>query len=210
MGSEMCIRDRSMKKYLPWLLLLASPVVLWKGCEAYDASRFAGVGQVAPDEPVQSPTRVAAFLHQGLEVIPLAEFSATARVLSARDYSDDVDGDLVPVDLALGWGEMSDWENIRRVKLAQRHRYYNWRVDDWFLPREVIETSSANMHFVPADAEVRSVLMKARRRDVVSFSGYLVQIRGAEKNWASSTTREDTGSYACEVVFIETFEILAL
>lgn len=199
-----------MKKYLPWFLLLASPVVLWKGCDAYDASRFAGVGQVAPDEPLQSPTREAAFLHQGLEVIPLADFSATARVLSATDYSDDVDGDLVPVDLALGWGEMSDWQNLKKVKVGQRHRYYNWQVDDWFLPREVMERSSANMHFVPADQEVQDALMDAGRGDVVSFSGYLVQIRGAQKNWASSTTREDTGSYACEVVFIESFQILEL
>ena len=199
-----------MKKYLPWLLLLASPVALWKGYHAYDASRFAGVGQVAPDEPFQASTRTGPFTHQGAQVIPLAEFSATARVLSATDYSDDVDGDLVPVDLALGWGEMSDWENLQKVKVGQRHRYYNWQVDDWFLPREVIAASSANMHFVPADAEIQRALMQAGRGDVVSFSGYLVQIRGAQKNWASSTSRQDTGSYACEVVFVESFQVLEL
>lgn len=199
-----------MKKYLPWILLLASPVVLWKAYKGYDASRFDGAGQVAPKEPWQRPTTLAPFTHRGVEVLPLAEFSATARVLSATDYSDDVDGDLLPVDLALGWGEMSDWENLQKVKVGQRHRYYSWQVKDWFLPRKIIETSSANMHFVPSNGGIQDRLMDASRGDVVSFSGYLVQIRGAEKNWASSTTRKDTGAYACEVVFIEAFEILEM
>lgn len=197
-----------MRKRLPYLLLLAVPLLLWKACGAYDANRFGGIGIVAPDPPEQWDTDVAPFWHQGVQIEPMANFSATARVLSAKHYSGERDGEAVPVDLALGWGEMSDWAVLKEVTVGQRHRYYNWRVKDWILPREVIETSSANMHFVPADAAIQDRLEDAGRGDVIRFSGYLIQIHGAEGPWSSSMTRDDVGARACEVVFLESFEIL--
>src|SRR3982750_735701 len=39
---------------------------------------------------------------------PLATFSVDARVLHRRNYRYDAGAALVPVDLALGWGVMSD------------------------------------------------------------------------------------------------------
>lgn len=59
------------------------------------------------------------------------------------------------------------------------------------------------MHMVPADAAVARALKRVRVGDVVTLDGYLIE---ADKpggwKWRSSLTREDTGSGACELVYV--------
>jgi len=50
-----------MKKHLPWVLLLASPVVFYGSDKGFGASCFEDVGQVVPGEPWRSPTTLAPF-----------------------------------------------------------------------------------------------------------------------------------------------------
>lgn len=194
-----------MKKWLPWLLLLLLPVVGVKGWRAWDQARFEGSGQVAPEAPWQQSVDERPFSHGPWILTPLARFSVAARVLHAKDYRGERDGDVVPVDLALGWGGMSDRRVLEHFRFGQQNRYYTWRVDSWVLPQREIVRSSANMHLVPATPEIEAELLKARRGDVVSFWGSLVRIGGAEQPWISSQTREDDGARACEVVYVEAF-----
>lgn len=70
-------------------------------------------------------------------------------------------------------------------------------------PRE-IETFSANMHLIPADAAVARALGNIRKGQTVSVSGYWVEVRGGDGwGWRSSLTREDTGQGACELIFVQ-------
>src|SRR5262249_50486434 len=66
-------------------------------------------GVLAPDEPRQSTLEhVATIAHGHWTLTPRAEYDITARILSREDYSFDALSDLIPEDLALGWGAMSD------------------------------------------------------------------------------------------------------
>lgn len=190
--------------------LVLSPFLLWRACAMVDARRFQGEGAVAPDEPLQRVAHGAPFLHGAVWVTPKAEFSATARVLSAHDYRRDVDGDIVPVDLALGWGPLSDAALVLQMHIGQHSRYLSWHAPSGFpLSGQTIIRSSANMHMVPATDEIRAQLLRLRRGQVVAFSGALVDISGGALSWHSSMSREDSGSYACEVVFTETLRVIA-
>jgi hypothetical protein len=55
---------------------------------------------------------------------PVARFHLEARVLGKRVYRADRAADLAPVDLALGWGRMSDTRVLERIRLWQDHRFY--------------------------------------------------------------------------------------
>lgn len=161
---------------------------------------------VSPGEaPLQTavasmqPFRLAA-----AELQPLAGFSVDARVLSRKDYSLGREADLSPTDLALGWSRMRDDMVLSRLDISQSSRWYRYR---WQgrppLPPGEIAISSANMHMIPADATVAAALRRVRAGDDVRIDGWLVEARSPDGwRWRSSTSRQDTGGGACEVVYV--------
>jgi hypothetical protein len=169
-----------------------------------------GPGVIAPEKPVQVRIQnPEPFRHKSYTITPLAEFDITARVLSRKNYRWDKDADLAPMDLALGWGRMSDESVLQSLTITQQFRWYRWSTKKFVIPKEEIEQHSANMHLVPADRSVRKEMKRTRTGDLVQFSGYLIGAKnGNGRTWTSSLTRTDTGNHACELVWVEEFEIL--
>ena len=164
--------------------LVAVPVLGWRACQWQDARRFAGSGPVAPDAPVQIDGTGAPFRHGDAFITPLASFEARARVLSARDYRREEDGDIVPVDLALAWGPLSEASLALGLRVGQSNRYFSWHAPgDYPLGKLDIVRHAANMHIVPADAAVKATLLRVQRGDVVEFEGDLVDITGGVRPW---------------------------
>lgn len=192
-----------------WALLL--PVLLalaW--CQYEQRPLLRPPGVLATDPPLQLALDApVAALHKGdFAIKPLSRFSLSARVLSRADYRWDNDAKISPVDLALGWGRMSDSTILDKMELSQSGRFFHWHVKDLPIPeREIIE-SAANMHLIPADAIVEREIKRTRSGNVVSFDGYLVEADGpGGYRWISSLTRSDSGAGACELVWVEHFSI---
>jgi hypothetical protein len=65
------------------------------------------------------------------------------------------------------------------------------------------------MHMIPADANVRKTLQSIKAGNIVRLQGYLVEAKTADGwRWKSSLTREDTGRGACELVLVQSVEVL--
>jgi len=169
-----------------------------------------GPGVTAPENPVQASIQnPVPFEHKKYTVTPLAQFDLTARVLSRKDYRWDRDSRLSPIDLALGWGRMSDEAVLEHIKISQQFRWYRWTIKEFPIPKREIEEHSANMHMAPADRAVRKRMMRIRKGDIVKIGGYLIGVLGEDgRRWTSSLTRTDTGNHACELVWVERFEIV--
>lgn len=169
-------------------------------------------GVLVADAPAQlAIDRDVALPHKaGMTITPLAMFSLSARVLGRADYRYDDGAKIAPVDLALGWGRMSDSSVLEKVDISQSIRFYHWQVREFPIPeREIIE-SSANMHLIPADDSVARAIDRTRVGDVVTLDGYLVRVDGPKGyRWTSSLTRSDSGDGACELVYVEHFAIEA-
>jgi hypothetical protein len=134
----------------------------------------------------------------------LAGFSIEARVLSREDYRRGREAEYSPLDLALGWGRMTDDAVLSRLDIRQGGRWYrySWR-DQPPIPVHEIVRSSANMHLVPANDAVATALQGIERGDRVRIDGWLVQIDAADGwRWRSSLTREDSGGGACELIYV--------
>ena len=90
-----------------------------------------GPGVIAAADPVQDEISHAAPIEKnGYQLMPLAEFQAQARVLSSTSYHMDRESDLAPVDLALGWGRMSDEAILKDIQISQSGRFYFWHTVD--------------------------------------------------------------------------------
>lgn len=168
-------------------------------------------GVLAAEVPVQVDLDHGAQLQRGDTTLTTrAHFDITARVLSRKDYSSGADGELVPLDLALGWGRMSDSAVLAQIDIRQSNRFYYWHVESFPIPRREIETSSANMHMIPADDDVKRQLEQIRPGQLMRIEGFLVDAsRPGGWHWNTSLTRNDTGAGACELVYVERVDAAA-
>jgi len=197
-----------MKKLL-FILLIAG--FGWNSLSKLDSVSY-GPGVLVVHAPVQEEITSASSLnYNDYEITPLTTFKIKARVLARENYMFGRESDLSPVDFALGWGNMSDESVLEKINISQSGRWYYWQVDTFPIPRREIETHSANMHLIPANDNIEESIDKVRKGDIIKLSGYLVKVSAKDGwNWSSSLSRDDTGNRACELIWVENFEIVQL
>jgi hypothetical protein len=166
-------------------------------------------GVLVPEEPQQSAASISDWDREGFRIHPLAHYSIRARLIGKESYWIDSGAKLAPVDLAVAWGPLSDSAVLSELSWAQGNRFLEWRVpeDKMPLPFQDVNSHTANIHIVPATPAILSSIRWTRTGSIVQLSGYLIEAthpQGA-KPWRSSLTRTDTGSGACELMWVEQF-----
>lgn len=166
-------------------------------------------GVTAPNPPRQtSMTKAPVFVRDDFVVRPIASFEIDARILGKERYRFGRGAKISPVDLALGWGPMSDQSIIDEITITQSRRFYWWKVKRYPIPRRQIVENSANMHMIPSSEHVRDQLMALKEGALVRIEGYLVNVTSEDFVWRTSTTRKDAGAGACEIVWVERLQQL--
>lgn len=142
------------------------------------------------------------------EIVPLATYSLTARVLSKEQYRFDDVADISPIDLALGWGPMSDQSILDKLDISQGERWYFLYPKTASVSLPALMQRSSNMHMVPADGSIKRRLKGLRVGEVIDLSGYLIGVReGGRWIWVTSLTNTQTGAGACKVFWVEHLSI---
>lgn len=166
--------------------------------------------ELLPADPLAAPVQRdlpagPQFSLSGIPARALAEYAISGRVLSSTRYRLGRSAALAPFDLALGWGRMTEPAVVDRLVIHQGGRWYFWSYrGDPPLPLREIETSSANLHLIPADAAVARALRRASTGQAIALRGYLVELRAADGwQWRSSMSREDTGDGSCELLYVQ-------
>jgi hypothetical protein len=192
------------------LIIALASMGLWQG---YNNWQLRPVhprdGPVAPDDPRQTDVGEEPVTTLGRwQLTPRARYDITARILSREDYHFDLLSDLIPEDLALGWGPMSDNRVLGAFEITQGARFYTWVPRQPLpIPRQAVIEHSANTHVIPADAAVRRQLKRLRVGQVVHLTGFLVNaVRDDGAYINTSLTRSDSGPGSCEVVLVEEVE----
>jgi hypothetical protein len=191
-------------------LLILAVAGLWQG---YENWRLRPVrpsdGTIAPDDPRQTDIeapRITVLGHWRLTA--RAQYDITARILGREDYRFDQLAELIPEDLALGWGAMSDNRVLEAFEITQGARFYSWRPKHELpIPRQAVIEHTANTHVIPANTVVAGQLKRLRVGEVVHLTGYLVN--GVRQDGAylnTSLTRSDSGPGSCEVMLVEKVE----
>jgi hypothetical protein len=194
------------------LAIVALAVAAYGGWHwwSYERPVHRAPGIVVPDEPVQinlDPPQP--FEAKGYTFLKRAKFDITARLLRKEVYRVDGGASVAPVDLGVGWGPLSDSAMLDGLEFSQMGRFFYWQPHDvdFPLPKPVLISHLAQMHVIPADASVESRLKKLRPGQIVTASGYLVDVRGPHGfAWNTSLSRTDIGDGACELFWVETLD----
>ncbi len=159
--------------------------------------RGAPVQRTYPRQSDYFPSR------DGFSLSRLAQYRIRARVLSTKRYRDQ-NARLAPIDMALGWGPMSDTSVLTSLDVSQGNRLYfvEWK-ETPPLPEQTLQVHSANVHLIPANKEVGAFLSKVKEGALVDFRGALVEARKDHFRWRSSLRRDDTGNGSCEILYVE-------
>lgn len=184
--------------------------VVWKFYTHSDQVTL-GPGVLAREVPYQENINSSVKHTIGdFTITELAKFRIKAKILSKKNYSFDRESDLSPTDLALGWGNMSDEAILEKIDISQSGRFYRWHVDSFHIPRNEIETHSANMHLIPATDSVARDIDRVRKGEIIELSGNLVEALSNSEGWRwkSSLTRNDTGAGACELILVESIRVI--
>lgn len=167
-------------------------------------------GVLVKDQPEQVIIKNASsWTKDEFTITPLAEFYVKARVLGYENYRLGIESKISPVDLALGWGSMSDQFYLDQIEITQRNRWYYWKTKSLPAPQDIITANSANMHIIPASEKIEVALNEIRRGSVIELKGYLVTVNTGEGwTWKSSLSRKDSGEGACEVFWVDKFTLI--
>ena len=162
-------------------------------------------GVLIASEPVQVAINDEPEIEYGeYHLKQLALLSIDARVLHRKTYGYDRSAKLVPVDLALGWGPMSDQAVLNRMKISQSMRFYWYQYQTPPIPKDEIISHSTNLHVIPATSGIGSFCKSLRQGELVHLEGKLVEATGPEiGTWRSSLSRTDSGNGACELMLVE-------
>jgi hypothetical protein len=189
------------------LAVIAAVILAWSAYDRWTAPLTYPPGVLVDKDPVQTPIGPddKPFEYGHFHLQPLAHFVIDARVLHRKIYRYDRQAALVPVDLAVGWGPMSDQAVLDQLEISQSARFfwYQWQRQPP-IPREQIVSHATNLHLIPADRAIARKCSSLRSGNLVHLSGLLVEATGPEiGTWRSSLSRTDDGNGACELVWVE-------
>ena len=166
-------------------------------------------GILVAEKPQQADLQPSVFKLDDYQLTRKASFEIRARVLSKEPYYLNRTADLSPIDLALGWGVMSDSAVLNKIDISQSSRWYRTKYElPSPIPEQQIIFNSSNMHMIPASKSIERSLKKLRKGDIVLIQGYLVDVdHDSGWYWRSSMSRNDTGDGSCELVFVESMSV---
>lgn len=197
-----------MKKFFILLFISITGILVYSYWPEKELRHPAGI--LAPDDPVQVavPDPIS-WKKDEYTITALAEFKIKAFVLSTNSFSMSKAAELSPMDLALGWGPMSNQAIIDGLDISQSNRWYHWKAKVLVIPAKEINTHSANMHIIPANEDVEEKLVGLYKGCIIEMRGYLVSVKGEDGwHWESSLRRDDTGGGACELVWAEELKVI--
>ena len=184
------------------LVLLIAAGIIWFVCR-YRMPELPG--NLINEAPVQKNVRDYK-LHTiaGCDVTVMATYSVKGLVHGWLAYDDRLRTKLCPIDLALGWGPMSNTNLLQTFYISQEYRRVYWDTPMLPMRREDVERNLANIHVCPADNTILAQIRALRDGDLVQLDGYLVRFNGPDGwSWVSSTTRADTGKDSGEIMYVK-------
>jgi len=191
------------------IAFIVALVAAWFVYHRINAPNTYPPGVLLAGEPEQhDPQYDVSFDYKNFHLKPLAAFVIDARVLHRKIYRYDSQASLAPVDVAVGWGPMSDQGVLDRLSISQSARFYFYEYKNPPpIPKDEIISHSTNMHLIPSTDAIASECKSLRSGELIHLSGLLVQATGPGiATWTSSLSRTDSGNGACELVWVEDLE----
>lgn len=144
----------------------------------------------------------------------VAEYSLSGRVVDVQNYKGShIRNQLSPKDIGMVWGFLATDESQEKIFWSSAgNRFLYWRVPDgtWYSQiggENAVTAHYSNNHLIPSDEATEKLIKKINKDDYVKIEGYLVNVNwkkddGSYFYWNTSTSRNDDGDGACEVIYV--------
>lgn len=167
-------------------------------------------GALVYQEPLQKEIETALFTFEadGAILIPEALFDVTGVVLGKKRYLPWGDYHMAPWDVGIGWGAMSDPDNLSQVSFWQRNRFMHYRYGAGAsVSKHTIIPNSSNIHIIPGNDIVKAQMADVKEGNLVRMTGFLVNVVDGETVLKTSLDRTDTGAGACEILYVQAIDL---
>jgi len=148
------------------------------------------------------------FERRGYVFAVIASFDAKARVVARDRSGGDRESEVAPIDLAIGWGRMSDSKVLKNVDVAISKRKLFSKSFDPQIPDSEVESSVFAIHATAADPEIDKQLAALRVGSLVKLTGFLVEARGADGWRWSGQARKLTPVANGNVLWVSSVEVV--
>lgn len=194
----------TMLKHIFLIIVLAVSYYLWDQRPIKH-----GVGVIAPDAPVvERGFQLAEHNIKHYTLQPKYRLKTTARVLSNKRYWFDEKSEIAPVDLVLGWDDLSDERILDQVKTPISRRDFKVDVIRPPLTFSEIRSKLLYMHAIPSNDRVAEQLKGVKSGHVLSIRGYIVDVYDrSDVLWASSRNGNIAKLDNSQYVLIESLEV---
>lgn len=142
-------------------------------------------------------------------ITPKFEISGTVRVIARNRYWFEDMSHISPIDLLLSWNRMSDEELLKRMLVKIDDRSYQVQMTKPPYQRGNIHEHLMMVHTIPASEQIQDKLKSLRRGQLVSFTGYIVDIEnrlGTE--WISPVRDKLPASRSSQWIWIESLSFV--
>jgi len=148
----------------------------------------------------------------------LMDYTVEGEVMGVRFYKEDK-APFGLVDAALAWGDILKPGIKENLEVTMEYRYcsYYYTYENSEISFYYLKTHMSNNHLIPGSEDIFNKIIKIKKGDSIKISGTLIHIKGEKREnnkiermeWGpSSTTLEDEGDKACEIILVETLEFV--
>jgi len=210
-----------------WALLV---LVIILAVSWYSRDRYKSAGEIDPESlavPVQTPVADATPIRFSRDaydftLTPLFDYTLTGLVLSAQDYdrwfSIYRTDKTFTKDICVLWGKTLQ-SKVHLDSAFEVEQDMRWCFFRFQRPLPFDATEMSNNHLIAATSVMRRQIGAIHGGDQVRIRGKLVNVKavatgriGSYDNpvlkWKTSTTRDDSGAGACEIILVESIEMI--
>jgi len=201
------------QSYLDLYILLPILIVIILLClyfTEWAVRQPSGVLVFLPPRILTPPLFKKAFSHKFYQIIPLADYKVTARVLGKELYRRGAEAGVSPIDLLFGWKNLSDTAYLKNFHFSVAKRWYMCRIRDASISVDELRPHLDNNHLIPATPDIEFQLKKARIGHIIYLEGMLVKVIGPKGfAWESPLSIGSTGgTKSCKIIYVVKFDIL--
>ena len=149
-----------------------------------------------------------------VDITIVANYTIYGRVVDRHRYfGGSVINNLSKIDLGIAWGFMATDEAQKHFKWSSYGtRFLRWKSQDLSWVDAHGGTTNigkfySNNHLIPDNSNIDKLLKMVKVNDYIKIDGYLVNADYTQGKytgyWHSSTSRDDQGDGACEIIYVK-------
>ncbi|MTI86611.1 MAG: hypothetical protein FH748_01440 [Balneolaceae bacterium] len=193
-----------MVKYFALLVVIGTSYIAW-----LNIPEKHGPGIVVEHTPeVTSTGWQKPFGFKNIDVIPEKKVKARVRIISKKRYFFDEKKTYSPIDVYVGWQQMSDEQNLKSINITLTDRNYDIEISRPPIPVKKVYNQSNLWHLVPSNKEIREKVTSIRTGNIIQVEGLLVSLKGENDfRWSTLKTIHAQPNERGAILWIEKISI---